>query len=60
MARPRKLPEHDADFRAEFHRLGGAENMALAYGVTEQAVYKAIKDRKLTGLAKTYRTAAQR
>ena len=49
MARPRILPEHDGDFVREFRHLG-AVGMAAVYGVTEQAVYKAIKDRKLPGL----------
>lgn len=56
MSRPRILPEDDGEFRREFHRLGGP-GMAVAYGVTEAAVYKAIKDRRLTGLVKAYRRA---
>lgn len=57
MARPRILPEHDSDFAAEFRRLG-AVGMAEAYGVTKQAVYKAIEDRKLRHLVKQYRRQA--
>lgn len=54
MGRPRTLPEHDVDFASEFRHLG-ARGMAEAYGVTKQAVYKAISDRKLRHLVKQYR-----
>ena len=54
MARPRTLPEDNAQLAQEVRRYG-APAVAAHYGVTKQAVYKALKDRRILGVTKVYR-----